>query len=179
MSCCWLLINRRKTPSLFTSNLLVLIRKAFIIFTALLCILSHVVIFAFVTFVVADDQHHNNSCLQSLSKKTGPEVWTTWMYWHVSVCPMPSFRKSKVVVDTPPQVCGQLLKDNSVDVTAFWAAFQSDSLRGSISKQTTKGRGRWELKALKSNPCSNHRGTAFVSCFTSQPLPAREQTYMR
>ena len=73
MSCFWLLTKRGKLPALFTSNLLVLIMKAFIIFTALLCILSQFVSFAFITLVVADDQHHSNSCLQFLSKKTGPE----------------------------------------------------------------------------------------------------------
>ena len=110
MSCFWLLISRGKLPALFTPNLLVLIRKAFIIFTALLCILSQFVSFAFITFVVAVDQHHSNSCLQLLSKKTGPEVWTSWMYWHVSACPMPSFRKAKVVTDTSPQLRGPTVK---------------------------------------------------------------------
>lgn len=74
MSCFWLLINRGIFTALFTSNLLVLIMKAFTVFAAAFCILSQFVSFAFVTFVVADDQRHSNSCLQFLSKKTGPEI---------------------------------------------------------------------------------------------------------
>ena len=110
MSCFWLLSNRGNLPALFTLNLLGLVRKAFIIFTALLCVLSHFVSFAFITFVAADDQHHSKSCLQFLSKKTGPEIWTSWMYWHVPACPMPSFTKAKVVTDTSPQLWGPTVK---------------------------------------------------------------------
>lgn len=77
MSWFWLLINRGKLTALFPSDLLVLIRKAFTVFTAALCILSQFVSFAFITSVVVEDQHHSNSCLQFPSKKTGPEVGTS------------------------------------------------------------------------------------------------------
>lgn len=102
--CFWLLINRENLPSLSVSNLLVLIMRAFIIFTVV-CILSQFVSIAFITLVVADDQHHNNSCLQFLSENTGPDTWTSWIYWHVSAEPMPSFRKVKVIMATLPQLC--------------------------------------------------------------------------
>lgn len=86
--------------------------EAFIIFIALLCILSPFVSFASITLVVADDQHHNNSRLHFLSKKTGLETWTIWMYWHASAWPMPSFRKDKVIVDSSPQLCGPAVKSS-------------------------------------------------------------------
>lgn len=105
MLCFCLLINRENLPALSASSPLVLIMKAFIILTVLLCILSQFVSIAFITFVVAVDQHHNNSCLQFLSENTSPDTWTSWIYWHISACPMPSFRKVKVIMDTLPQLC--------------------------------------------------------------------------
>lgn len=66
----------------------------------------------FITFAVADDEHHANCCLQRLSKKTRSGMCTRWLYWHVSACPMPSFRKPQFTMDTSLQpYVDQLVKD--------------------------------------------------------------------
>lgn len=184
--------------SLNNPKIQVLIKKAFGIFSALLYILSQFVKFTFITFVVADDQHHNNCCLQCLSRKTSSGICARSLHWQVSACPVPSFRKPQVAMDAslqpyvdqlvkdPFRVCHSVLGSLPTWQDPFQNKQQRDNLEWSLKlwnkthPATDGSQDSWAILPL--NPCQQgnmyicHKNTWCPGSLKTQQEPPSQMT---